>query len=228
MPAADSWWDLRSVNTNVVVDLNLSPEDLWKNSYEHCVRKNVNKAKLAGVHVKAYAGKDMSKDLLEKFIRIYYHTMERSHSEADYHFSGTYFQDICAFLPDSSLFFFAYLNSEAVSCELVLKSKRNGYSFLGGTLEGAEASRPNNLLKHEMILYLKSLHLDRYVLGGGKTRNDGIYKYKKTFARKGDMDFFIGCRVHDQNAYDGICRQWQEQYPQKKIQYGNYFLKYHY
>lgn len=228
MPAADCWWDLKSLNTNVFVDLTIPPEGIWKDSYEHCVRKNVNKARQEGVSIKVFAGKDMTGCLLDEFIDIYYSTMERNASDAEYYFSKTYFQNVCAFLPEGCLFFFAYLNKEPVSCELVLKGKKTAYSFLGGTRIAAHLSRPNNLLKHEAIMHLKNLHLDRYVLGGGKCRNDGIYRYKKTFSKQGDVDFSIGCRVHDQNIYDKLCHRWQQRYPEKATQYGDYFLKYHY
>ncbi|MDE2028087.1 MAG: GNAT family N-acetyltransferase [Candidatus Omnitrophica bacterium] len=226
MPGAESWWDLKPAKKNVYVDLTLSPEDLWMDSYEHCVRKNVNKARQMGVEIRSYEGRDMDESLLGEFLNIYHHTMERNNSGADYFFSQDYFRKVCSLLPRQSLFFFAYLNGQPVSCELVLISKKNAYSFLGGTLQQAQASRPNNLLKHELILHLQSLHLERYLLGGGKSENDGIFGYKKTFSKKGVLDFSIACKVCDHNAYEEICRLWREKFPSKQAEYANYFLKY--
>ncbi len=226
--AATGWWDTLKVSQNIVVDLTLSAEEVWRGSYEHCVRKNVKRSQQQGVSIESFEGKDIPAHRLEDFLKVYYHTMDQRGSQQEYYFSKTYFQRICRDLGEGSMFFFAIYEGQAVSCELILLNQGHAYSFLGGTLEQYQQLRPNNLLKHELMGRLKGLGLKRYCLGGGKTAGDGIYRYKKTFAKNGEVDFYIGRNIHDPKAYDGLCRQWTEKFPDKTEQFKDFFLKYRY
>ena len=217
---------LEQTNKNVIVDLSLSEEELWSQSYEHCVRKNIKKAQSHHIHIRSFWGNELEDDLLTEFLNIYYHTMDRYQTEKVYYFPKTYFKNLGKKLGKNSLFFFAFQNGKVVSCELVLLGSKIGYSFLGGTLEQYNLSRPNNLLKHEIIRELKKLSFQFYCIGGGRQPNDGIYRYKKTFAKNGEVDFCIGKRIHNPEVYDSLCRAWVQQFPEKEKTYKNYFLKY--
>ena len=52
-------------------------------------------------------------------------------------------------------------------------------------------------LKHEIIIYLKTKGVKYFCLGGGATVNDGIYKYKKSFSKDGNVDFYIGKKIYN-------------------------------
>jgi Acetyltransferase (GNAT) domain len=82
-----------------------------------------------------------------------------------------------------------------VSSELVLLSATGAYSFLGGTHSAAFDLRANDLLKWELILRLKRLGKRRFVLGGGYRADDGIFRYKRSFAPRGLAPFFVGRRI---------------------------------
>ena len=86
------------------------------------------------------------------------------------------------------------------------------YSFLGGTLAEAFAERPNDLLKHEIILWGRQAGKRAFVLGGGFAPDDGIYRYKKSFAPNGSAPFCVGRRIHNAAAYTRLIesrRRWQ-------------------
>ena len=83
----------------------------------------------------------------------------------------------------------------------MLVSERNAYSFLGGTASDAFELRPNDLLKWELILWLKSAGKRRFVLGGGYGADDGIFRYKRSFAPHGLVPFFVGRRVLEPELY---------------------------
>lgn len=219
---------VKLVNKNIVVDLTLSDEELWMRSYEHAARKNVNKAKRNGLTVEACYGSELTKERLNDFIKIYLSTMDRNNAEPAYYFDKIYFENICKRLGKYALFFFALADGKPVACELVLYAGQHAYSFLGGTLEQYYPSRPNNLLKHEAILKLKRLGMHYYCLGGGPRGEDGIYKYKRTFAKYGERNFYIGSKIYNNNIYDALCDDWEKTYPHKKERYGKYLLKYRY
>ena len=100
----------------------------------------------------------------------------------------------------------------------------NAYSFLGGTLSDFYKFRPNEILKHNLILFLKKNGLKKYCLGGGHKINDGIYKYKKKFSKDTDSyNFYIIKHIHDNIVYEKLCNEWQSL--NKDIN-SDYFLKY--
>jgi hypothetical protein len=185
--------------TNVVRTLDLSEEELWRD-FEHKVRKNVNKAKRSGVTVEL----DSTGAYLDDFLRIYTGTMERRDAKPSLCFPRRFFESIGRDLSGSCAYFHARHRGRVVSTELVLVSAENVYSYLGGTEEGAFDVRPNDLLKHELMLWVKRQGKKRFVIGGGNAPDDGIFRYKRAFAPDGLAPYFVGRRVLDRVAYDRL------------------------
>ncbi len=199
------------INYNIILDLNM--QDIWMNAYEHSTRKNVKKALRNNLIVKYYTDSNISDSELMSFIKIYYKTMDRNSAAYGYYLSEEFFREIVYNLSGKALFFFTYKDNKIISCELVLISKKIGYSFLGGTLSEFYEFRPNDLLKHEIINLLKLKKYDYFCFGGGTKPNDGIFNYKKKFARNGVYDFYIGKKIHNKEIYNEVIRQWEYKYP---------------
>ncbi|MBI4508406.1 MAG: GNAT family N-acetyltransferase [Deltaproteobacteria bacterium] len=181
---------------NVVRSLDIEPSALWMD-YEHKVRKNVKRARSRGVVVE----RDQAGAHLAEFLNIYYATMGRREASKIYYFPETFFRNIVEGLPGQFAFFHALLEGRVVSTELVLVSERNIYSFLGGTLEDAFDVRPNDILKHEIILWGIEARKSGFVLGGGYGGTDGIFNYKRSLAPGGVRPYSVGNRVWDDRAY---------------------------
>jgi hypothetical protein len=180
---------------NVVRDLEPGAEGLWMDC-EHKVRKNVKKARRAEVRIEF----DAQGARLDDFLRLYLHTLERRDAPDRYRFPREFFERF----PDQCVYVHALHGDDVVSSELVLLSEHNAYSFLGGTDSEAYDLRPNDLLKWELILWLKEAGKRRFVLGGGYGGDDGIFRYKRSFAPNGLVPFFVGRRVLDPQLYDEL------------------------
>jgi hypothetical protein len=187
---------------NIVRSLDLTPEALWQD-FEHKVRKNVNSAKRSGLRVEI----DFDGRRLDEFLKIYYSTMERREASDSYYFPTEFFNAVVRQLAGQYAFFFVLDEGKVVSAELVLVSVAHIYSFLGGTLAEAFAKRPNDLLKHEIILWARQAGKRAFVLGGGYSGDDGIYRYKRSFAPGGSRPFCVGRQIHDAAAYDRLLQQ---------------------
>ena len=133
--------------------------------------------------------------------------MDRREARRGYYFPRTFFEAIATGLAGQFAYFHALVEGRIVSTELALVSADNVYSFLGGTDQAAFDLRPNDLLKHELIVWAKQAGKRRFVLGGGYTEDDGIVRYKKAFAPTGQMSFYVGRRVFDQPSYDRLTQQ---------------------
>jgi hypothetical protein len=181
---------------NVVVPLGEGPEALWQ-GYEGKVRKWVRLAQDAGLEVEV----DREGARVDAFTSVYVHTMERRHADAWYFFPRAFFRALVENLRGHFAFFCTLRGGEVVSSDLVLSSAENVYYFLGGTHADAFDSGPNYLLKHNVALWAIGEGKKRYVLGGGYEPNDGLYRYKRAWARRGEVPFKVAALVHDALGY---------------------------
>lgn len=184
---------------NVVRNLDLDQDSIWMD-FAHKVRKNVNKARRSAVQVEL----DPEGERLDDFLHLYKHTMDRRGAGAGYYFPRTYFEQIHQTLQGQFIYFHAIHDEKVISTELVLVSANNVYSFLGGTDSNSFNLRPNDLLKHEIILWAKNQGKQRFILGGGYEVGDGIYHYKLAYAPTGSMPFFVGHRVLIPELYNQL------------------------
>lgn len=195
---------IETKSQNVVRHLNLDPDAMWMD-YDHKIRKNVKRARQKGLRVEI----DLTGERLEDFLAIYYATMDRNNAAQQYYFDKFFFQKIVNHLPTQFAFFHVWDGSRIVSSELVLLSHNDIYSFLGGTYQDAYPSRPNDLLKHTIIEWGRTQGKRAFVLGGGYHDNDGIFRYKKSFAPNGVVPFRVGKHIYDPPLYEDLIKQRQ-------------------
>jgi hypothetical protein len=176
------------------------PGWLWRD-FEPKVRKNVNKARCSGIVIEV----DETGKRLDDFLTIYTGTMRRRNAEDAYYFSREYFERIHTRLEGQFVYFHAIdSTSRVISTELVLLSANRMYSFLGGTDAAAFHQRPNDLLKVEIMNWARRNGKTNFVLGGGYSMNDGIYRYKQSFAPGGSVPFSLGCRILEPKLYERL------------------------
>ncbi len=188
----------RELMENVVRTL-ASEGRMWR-TFEYKVRKNVNRARASGVKVVI----DESGDCLDDFLAIYKSTMDRRNARKEYYFSRDYFERINSDLKGQFAYFCACVGNKLISAELVLVSTSRIYSFLGGTEADWFHARPNDLLKLEIMNWGHAVGKRQFVLGGGYSPGDGIYRYKLSFAPSGSVPFSIGARVLNPTAYEAL------------------------
>lgn len=170
---------------NVAVDLRRAEDETWSH-YEHKVRKNVQKARRSGCTVSCTS----SIADVDTFAAVYGSTMQRRSAASWYHFDAAFFARLDRQLQGQfEVFWVRDADGVVVSVELVLTSDERCYSFLGGTLSDAFHLSPNDLLKHEVIRVGREKRRRAFVLGGGASPDDGIFRYKRAFDREGVTPF---------------------------------------
>lgn len=187
---------------NVICPLDQGDELRWM-SFEHKVRKNVNKAKKSGLSILF----DPEGQRLDDFLHIYRETMDRRSAASGYYFSRAYFERLQREIPGQYMYVHALHEGQVVSTELVLVSKEAVYSFLGGTDSDAFDLRPNDLLKYEIMRWASGEQKRFFVLGGGYQPDDGIFRYKLSFAPTGRAPFHVGHRVFQHGSYAELIAQ---------------------
>jgi hypothetical protein len=180
---------------NVVRNLEMDLDDMWMD-FEHKVRKSLKKATKAGLEIEI----DITGARLDDFLNIYYETMDRSNAKDNFYFSKEFFNTLNK-MEGNYIYFHVLYEGKVISTELVLYGVENCYSFLGGTNRNYFRLSANNFLKYEIIKWAKEKGLKRFILGGGYGDDDGIFKYKKSFAPNGVYDFYLGKKIFDNDKY---------------------------
>jgi len=188
----------QTIRQNIVRTTEMPLDELWYD-YEHKVRKNVRRAEKHEVQILV----DETGEYLDDFKAIYESTLDRRSAVDRYRFGNDFYNNLIAQLP-GTLLFHARLDGKIVSSEIVLSSDRWAYSFLGGTLPDAFASRANDFLKHKIITWCHETGKQGFVLGGGYAPEDGIFNYKKSFAPTGLVPFQLWTENFNEKHYDSL------------------------
>jgi len=190
----------RYVMDNIVRSCDLDEESMWMD-YEQKVRKNVNKSTRSEVTVEW----DPAGSRLKDFQGIYASTMLRREAASGFFFPDGFFEHLLSKCPECLTFAHALKAGRVISTELVLLGADCAYSFLGGTDENSFDLRPNDLLKHEIIRWCREHQKRFFVLGGGLAPDDGLLRYKSSFAPKdGRRPFSVGQRIYDEVANESL------------------------
>ena len=186
---------------NIVIPLAEGADAVWA-GYDRTVRKAVKDAREAGLTVEI----DEAGERVEEFFSVYTHTMTRRGAADWYFFGREFFTRLIAELPGLFVFVHALKDGKVVWSSLELRSRDYLYAFLGGTLEEAFELGPNHLLKHESAVWGAARGLKGFVLGGGHAPGDGIFRYKRAYAKTGETPFRVLCLTHDVEACADLSR----------------------
>jgi hypothetical protein len=213
---------------NVLLDLTKGIECIWKHSFDNGVRKAIRKSTNTKLGFEIVPGNEVSEGHIESFLAIYNETMSRNEAGQYYFFSKSFVFNLLASLPDKTLLVFVFFEGRAISTELVLLNSQNAFGFLGGTLSEYYHFNPNSFLRYELLKYLIDSGIKYYSIGGGKTKGDSVYLFKKSFSKNIDSKFYIGKYIHDKKIYDAIIEKWSQKYPEKVSAFASLLLKYRY
>lgn len=175
-------------------------ETIWEN-FKPKVRNNFRHSEKFNLETKIYSH-DVDAEIISIFYNIYLHTMTRHHANDIYFYEESYFQDLILNNPDKCAIAIVYLDGHPISTELMLLDKDTIYSYLGGTYAEYFHVRPNDFLKISAIKWGLSHNKKYYMLGGGRSDGDQLYKYKKSFFPKDeDLTYYTGRKVILKDVY---------------------------
>lgn len=202
---------------NVVRNLEI-PIDEMLMDFEHKVRKNIKRAQRDGLEILI----EQNANHLDDFLRIYYGTMERNSANDSFYFDRKFFETLNE-MSGHYVYIYVLYQEKIISAELIIYGTENAYSYLGGTDREYFNVRPNDFLKFEAIKWLKEQGIKNFVLGGGYGADDGIFRYKKSLAPNGIVDFYVGKKIYNDEIYQELVSLKEKEY---KINNMNFFPLY--
>jgi hypothetical protein len=171
---------------NVVIDLTQSEEQIWA-GYDGSVRNHVRRGRTLGVEITV----DDNCSGLGEFHAMYSQTMSTKGADDFYFFKLTRLEQMVAGLGSGVALFHAHVGGRLVATEMQLVGARNAYYFLSGSIDEGRRVDANPVMKHAVVTWLKQQGIDRYVLGGGMSRNDSLFKYKRAYSRHNTREFTV-------------------------------------
>jgi predicted ATP-grasp superfamily ATP-dependent carboligase len=184
---------------NIVRPIDFDDTALWQ-SITPKARRDIEVAQESGVSAQI----DETGERLADFRRLYEATMDRLGADAMYYFPPRFYETLGRSLAGQFAFFHAIHQDRVVASALVLMSARTAYYFLNGSEEDTLQLRPNHLLQHVIMRWARDRGRTRYVMGGGRTADDGLFRFKRAFAPHGVTPFFVGRRILDHAAYQRL------------------------
>lgn len=204
----------------VYVDLTSPEEQLWRSSFSHACRKNINRAQREQVRV--FEARTMGD--LREFYRLYVDTMKQRHALEHYYYSLDYFAAIFDQLRASARFALAEYKNQVVAGTLYLHDRDDVYSYLGGADLMFQHVRPTNAVIYDTILWARRQAKKRLILGGGYSPNDGILRFKASFSSL-RADFRVYRCVHLPETYEALCQSCSSR-DGHDLHTANYFPRY--
>ena len=201
----------------VVIDLDQSPEQLWR-GIRKGHKSSIRKAQRSGVEVRI----DPSERYLDAFMALYHSTMERQSADELYFLPETFFRETVSQLDTSVFMAVAMMGQRVLSAAMFLAGGSYvHYHFSGSDPEGLDVCA-NHALLYEVMLRSRQEGYLTMNLGGGLSPNDSLLRFKAGFSplRK---PFFSGRRIHDHAAY---CRLIEERFGGAAPQDASFFPLY--
>jgi hypothetical protein len=221
------WAPPIDVLDNVLLPLT-NYEDIWHHSYERGVRNAVRKGEKNGLTFMVEFCDEISPSAYAKFVELYLDTMQRRSADGFYFFDDAYFVKLRDYMKNNLFLVAALYDGQIISIDLYLHNNIVAYGYLSGTNKDFFQISPNSFLRDRTIRTLIERGFKYYSIGGGLSRNDSIYKYKKNFSVSTESIFYIGKKIHNSEVYSDICSQWELRAGTKQNEYGNLLLKYRY
>lgn len=211
----------------VALDLTQDYESIWKNEYSSKNRNMIRKAQKDGFRIEILTNPESSQ--IDTFIEIYKHSMKMVQADEYYYFNQDYFFNTFSLLKTNVYLFYVFNSNEDVVCSSIFFHYGNFFHYhLSGRSELAN-NTVNNFLLDEAVKYAREIGAEVFHFGGGisSDADDRLLKFKTNFS-KTRLPFYIGKKIHNQQVYDEVVRQWEEKNPEKISLYKNHLLKYRY
>ena len=192
------YYDIVTLGNTVTLGL-ASPEVIWAN----LTSKNRNVIRKAKKNdIKIYHGH--YPEIYEIFREIYNSTMDKDNADEYYYFGSDFYKSILEDLPQNAQVFYAEYSGKIIAASIILMANGRINYHLSGFLREYSTLAPTNLLLYEAALWGCANGCKTFYLGGGVgSKEDNLYKFKKSFYRGENLKkFYIGRKILNQDIFN--------------------------
>lgn len=174
-----------------------------KSEFSKSCLKNIRKALNKGVTFEVLENPTE----IGEFKQIYYSTMDRNNATDYYYFDDEYFDNILTYFKENTIIVKAIYEGKTIAQGLYFVYGKNIHIHLSGTLSEYLYLSPAYILRYAITLWGKDNGYEIIHHGGGRSNSmeDGLFKFKKGFAKNTEFDFYIGTMVWNDKIYSELC-----------------------
>ncbi len=193
----DTMYDITNLGPTITMDIS-SREQIWNNilsKHKNVIRKAIRE------QVTIHNGN--TKELYDKFIKMYNKTMDRNKAEDYYYFGQSFYDSIREDFGDNSTLFYAKYNNEIIAMAIILFADTGMHYHLSAYDIAYRNKAATNLLLYEASCWGSKRGYKTFHLGGGVgSKEDNLYTFKKSFNKNSNTVFSIGRKIFDKEKYD--------------------------
>ncbi|HPG41401.1 MAG TPA: GNAT family N-acetyltransferase [bacterium] len=183
-------------NETVHIKLDKSLEEI-RGCFGDTNTRNIKKAVKNGLKVVELP---YNTENVSRFHKMYTSTMERLQTTAFYFFSLDYFDSLRELLGEYVKLFAVEYNQEYIALGLFFTFGQYCHYHLGASQLETLHLRPNNILFSHIIEWAKNAGYKLLHLGGGRHRDDDLFRFKKSFSDT-TAPFYIIKKIHHNDVY---------------------------
>ncbi len=192
------FYDVVKNRDTIYVDL--SSEDAIWNNMKHQSRTRIRHALDSNIEV----AQDNTEKGMDKFIELYYMTMDKNNADECYYFDKDYFYNLMTINSSVKIFNAVYEN-EIIASTVILLGDEYMHCHLAATNPEFYELSPNNLLLYEVSKWGCANGYSKLHLGGGRCASDDyLFRFKKSMNKNGVTEFYIGTKIYDNDRYEQL------------------------
>lgn len=202
----DSLYEVIHIGNTVVMNLE-NEEQIWSDitsKNRNIIRKAIKN------NVTIHRGN--SRELIGQFMCMYNKTMDRDNARPYYYFGREFYDTLFNESKDEVTIFYAEYESQIISMSIILIKNGQVHYHLSASEFEFRSLGATNLLLWEVAKWGCSQGCKTFHLGGGigGDIHDTLFKFKKSFNRNSESQFYIGRKIFDNNVYDFLVKTAQE------------------
>lgn len=177
-------------------------ENPFQEEFSKSCRKNIRKALKRGLTYEI----EVAPDDISSFKEIYYSTMDRNGATNFYYFDDKYFQSIVANFKKNIITVSVRYEGKIIAQGLYFIYNGIIHIHLSGTLSEYLHLSPAYVLRYAVTIWGKENGYSMIHHGGGRTSSeeDGLFSFKKSFAKNTEFEFWIGKSIWNKTIYNKL------------------------
>ena len=159
--------------------------------------------------------------IIDEFMEIYNSTMDRDEATDYYYFKKEYYESIVHELKGNYSFFYAMKDDKIIAVSIILFANNRMHYHLSASRREFQRFAPTNLMLFEACKFGIERGFSAFHLGGGVgSKEDGLYKFKKSFNKNENKQYCIGKKIYDIDKYNELIKN------RNHIENKNFFPEY--
>lgn len=192
------YYSVQKIRRTIYMDLSKGEEFIW-NNLKSQNRNVIRKAIKNNLKIEV----SESIESMNKLIDLYYKTMDKDHASEYYYFNKEFFYSIIKNLKGNFKVFSVIYENKVIASAIILYNDEFVHYHLSGSKKEYLKFSPNNLLVYEVAKWGVKNNKKLFHLGGGYAGdNDSLFRFKKSFSKSNEFDFWIGKRIYNKHIYD--------------------------